>query len=614
MPGFLYPAFLLGAAAVAVPILLHLLRNQQAPELRFSAVRLLRGVRVEQAQRRRIRDWLLLAFRISALLLLTLAFARPYFAGQRAAGGQDTIVLLDRSASMAVPAVWTKATEAVRRTIDAASPRDAVGLIAFDDKPELIAQPTLDRGALKGAVERVSPGIGSTRYAAALARAVSLLEERNAGRGRIVLVSDLQGTSGDARATLPESVTLDVVDASAEFENVALVGTRRADEGIVATIRNDGAGPRTTRLRLEGAGNAAAEARIEVPPGQTVETLIRTALRDGEIRVALTASDGNALVPDDARFLAVDTAPSTRVLVIASPEEAFYVDAALRAGDGRPAFDVTTVAPSGAAAAVAGKATPDVIFVLGPRGLDRGAREALLRFARRGGGIFVASSDPGFGGLLGGLEISEPRGDDALLTLAAFDTRHPLFRSGASIGEGLAAARFTRAWRVRAQGWRMIARFDDGAGALYERDEERGRVVFFASDLNRGWNDLPVQTAFVPFVQETARYLAPAAERREYTPATLPSGMTASLGFVELPSGRRAAVNFDPRESDPARLDAPAFQAAILRRPDREVDEATARRQAQAVEGGQSLWRYGLMLMFATLVAEGVIASRVRRA
>ena len=38
---FLYPAFLLGAVAVAIPIVLHLLRRDIAPEVPFTAVRLL---------------------------------------------------------------------------------------------------------------------------------------------------------------------------------------------------------------------------------------------------------------------------------------------------------------------------------------------------------------------------------------------------------------------------------------------------------------------------------------------------------------------------------------------------------------------------------------------
>ena len=78
---FLYPAFLVGALAMAVPIVLHLLRRDVAPDVPFSAVRLLQKSPVEQSRRRQLKDLLLLAARVAALLLLALAFARPYRAG-----------------------------------------------------------------------------------------------------------------------------------------------------------------------------------------------------------------------------------------------------------------------------------------------------------------------------------------------------------------------------------------------------------------------------------------------------------------------------------------------------------------------------------------------------
>src|ERR687893_19025 len=96
---FLYPAFLLGALAVAVPVVLHLLRRDVAPELPFTAVRLLKKSPVERSRRRRLRDLILLAARVAALLLLAAAFARPYFAA--AAGAAPLrIVAVDRSFSM----------------------------------------------------------------------------------------------------------------------------------------------------------------------------------------------------------------------------------------------------------------------------------------------------------------------------------------------------------------------------------------------------------------------------------------------------------------------------------------------------------------------------------
>ncbi len=615
MLSFLYPAFLAGAVAVAIPLVLHLLRNEEAPELRFGAVRLLRAVKVEHTQRRRIRDWLLLALRAAALLLLALAFARPYFPGHAATANSAAVIVLDRSGSMAPAAVWSRARAAAFAAIDRAAPGEALAVVTFDDRPDVIVGPTLDRGALRAAVDRVRPGSGATRYPPALSRAVSLLEEVNESRGRIVLVSDLQGTISDARSTLPQSVQLEIANVAVEFNNVALLAARRIAEGVALTLRNDGSASRQVRVIVEESGRRLAEKPVDLGAAQSVEMSLALRGAHGLLRVALADPDSAGLSVDDARYVN-DDGERLRVLVVAGPQDDFYVDAALGANDDRPEFDVAGTRPQEVAVALAKEPSPDVVFIVGVRGFDGGGREALVRFVQNGGGVMVATSDaanePAFAPVVEGMEISAPHGDDAVLTLAALDGRHPLFRALAPVSGTLSAARFTRTWRVRAPAWQTLARFDDGEGAVFERMLGRGRILVFASDLNRGWNDLPLQTAFVPLVQETARYLSAGRESREYTPATLPSGVPAALGVVRLPSGRSVVVNVDPRESDPARMSAGQFASAVTHRGGRQPDPQTARRRAQAAEQGQGIWRYGLMLMFGTLVAEGLIASRRR--
>src|SRR4029453_12818109 len=109
---FLYPAFLLGAIAIALPIILPLLRRDVAPEVPFTAVHLLRKSPIERSQRRRLRDLLLLAARIGSRILLRGASARPSRADATAGSGA-VIVALDRSYSMTAPGRFPHAQELV---------------------------------------------------------------------------------------------------------------------------------------------------------------------------------------------------------------------------------------------------------------------------------------------------------------------------------------------------------------------------------------------------------------------------------------------------------------------------------------------------------------------
>ena len=158
---FLAPLYLVGVVLVALPILLHLFRRDVKPRVPFTAVRLLRGVRVDRSRNRRLRDKILLAARVAALLLLATAFARPYRAGST----RDTpltIVAVDRSFSMGAPGTFERALAIARSEIDRAA-RTRVAVIAFDDRAEVLAGPGLAEDARTALTKLSAAGAGGTR-------------------------------------------------------------------------------------------------------------------------------------------------------------------------------------------------------------------------------------------------------------------------------------------------------------------------------------------------------------------------------------------------------------------------------------------------------------------
>jgi hypothetical protein len=245
---FLYPMFLLGAVAAAVPILLHLLRRESAPEVRFSAVRFLRRDPTEQSRRQRLRELLLLALRVAAILLLAAAFARPYFSGSALATSTVTIVALDTSLSMGAPGRFERARALARSAVDQAPAGSPVGLVTFDDRPTLVLEPRVDRATLLKAIDGQRPGFGATQYGPALARA----QDAIAGSGRIVVVTDLQRSGWDeaARVVLSPAVEVRVADVGAgggpPAQRRRCVGRR--PERRVARSRSRGA-PSSRRAR-----------------------------------------------------------------------------------------------------------------------------------------------------------------------------------------------------------------------------------------------------------------------------------------------------------------------------------------------------------------------------
>src|SRR5688500_5636169 len=101
---FLTPLFFLGVAALAAPILVHLVRRTRARKVQFPALVFVRQVPQRTIRRRTLQNVLLLLLRCLAILLIVIAFTRPFFSGgssakQSTAAGA-TVILVDNSLSM----------------------------------------------------------------------------------------------------------------------------------------------------------------------------------------------------------------------------------------------------------------------------------------------------------------------------------------------------------------------------------------------------------------------------------------------------------------------------------------------------------------------------------
>src|SRR5439155_20189157 len=74
---FLAPFYLLLGGAIAVPLLIHLLRRRIGSRIEFPAARYLARAEREHSRTLRLRNLLLMLLRVMALAAITIAAARP---------------------------------------------------------------------------------------------------------------------------------------------------------------------------------------------------------------------------------------------------------------------------------------------------------------------------------------------------------------------------------------------------------------------------------------------------------------------------------------------------------------------------------------------------------
>ncbi|MGE0704162.1 MAG: BatA domain-containing protein [Vicinamibacterales bacterium] len=625
---FLSPLFLVGVAAAAVPILLHLLRRRPEGSVKFPAVRLLQHSPVEHTSRRRLRELLLLALRVAALVLLSVAFARPFLAATTAVGsGGVTVVALDTSLSLSTPERMARAQTLAREAVQAAPSGHMVGVVTFADAATVAAEPAADRALAVAAVDASSAGAGATRYRPALEAAEGLIAAHGDGSGRIVVVTDLQAggwTSGD-RLRVPEGVQVEVADVGALPDNLAVVAARiEGERDVVATLANFGAEPREARLSVEAGGRQIGPEAVTVGAGSTAS--VRFAEVEGD-RATVRVDDPNGLQADNERRLVMQGRNVPSVLVVTAAgdleREAFYLQQAL-----------TAAGTEGSAFAVEGAGASTLstwddtridqhaaVVLLSTRGLEQRGRQLLRGFVERGGGLLLAAGPEVDGQIAAeavaapvsmtmpeSADLPDPRG--AGRAIVPSDIRHPVFLALTAAGAALGPSTYQRVATIDSPDCQPIARFTTGEPALLDCSQGSGRTLIFGSDLDQRWNTLPRHAAFVPFVHEVLRYLAGArGDSNELTVGA--TEMARQPGFVTLPAGdgggRLIAINPDPEESEPARQSPEAFLESISTGP---AGSSSRLVEARQQEDRQRIWRYALLAMIAMLVAESALASR----
>jgi len=331
--GFVAPLVLVGLGALAIPVLIHLIQRERKRVVEFPSLMFLRKIPYESVQRRRIRDWLLLALRLAAIALIVTAFARPFLRGSSLAaapgGARDIVVLLDRSYSMGYADSWSRAQRAAAQAIDSATPADRISVVLFADTAEIVLRSTPDRSRAVAQINAATPGPGSTRYGPALKLAGSLLAESLLPRKEVILVSDFQrgGWLPDDTLRLPggTTITTAIVEgaqgASLALTPVALLRSREAGQPERVTV-------------TAGVLNRTATAAADVPINLEIDGRV---VQDLKITIGPSASASISFAP------VTITSPNTRAIVRLGTAGGTAVDALAR--DNVFNFVLTPAAP-----------------------------------------------------------------------------------------------------------------------------------------------------------------------------------------------------------------------------------------------------------------------------
>jgi len=659
--GVLAPWFLAGAAAIALPVYLHLLRRHRADPRPFSSLMFFERRTQSSIKHRRLRYLLLLSLRVALLLLLSLAFADPFIKHPAANSTGDRLLLLviDNSFSMRAGSRLADARREADSVLASRGPQERAEIMVLGSGIQALTQPTADASALRAAVESIEPGDSRSNFGE-LARAIRLLGEGSERPMEVHLFSDLQKSDMPANfkdMLLPPKVTLvlhdvskgtqanwtvESVDAPAQISDPKKVRVR----AVVAGCHTP---PASRAVSLVVDGKVIATRNVQVPAsGRATVEFATLGVPYGLSRCEVRIDSADSLPTDDVALFGVRRSDPERVLFVHEPGDLrspLYFGAALESST-EGAFKLEAITPDKLTGVqpfpYAFVVLSDVVSLPSP------FEQHLSDYARRGGGVLIAAGTsmahaarvPVFEATV--LEAHDYSRDGAnFLGIGDADRAHPSIRNA----DGWSGVKFYFAVRVNDADSQVVARLADQTPLLLEKREGAGHIIVFASGLDNLTNDFPVRPAFLPFIEGTARYLSglegrggarvvdsEVELRRSGQTAigvevigpegkeTLSLDQSASAetfplqraGFYEFrrSDGRQEliGVNPDRRESDLEVI--PDGVLALWRGGTGPREPASMGEPAQVRSQPRQLWWYVMLAALGATVAESLFASR----
>ncbi len=548
---FVNPLYFLGALAAAVPVLLHLIKRERARRIEFPTLMFLRRISKKTIRYQRLRHLLLLLLRVLAFVFLALAFTRPYRALPQAsaASGRVTeahIILLDNSLSMGYGDRWERAKKAALDIVRRLRDGDKAALLEFSDRTLIRAPLTEDVTAVTAEIEHgVELTDRPTRYSQALKVAEQLSLDAATGRRVLHLLSDFQKSGWAAEEQefrFSPGIQLECVDVgSSDYSNLTISNVRVSEvaedsEGglrLKSSVINFGTQERkNARVSLAMDGRVVMEQKADLGKGEIREMeFLLPGLTAGFHEVALDVDDAQ-LRRDNRYSMTMEARGRTQVQAVEDQYSSsggrpasFFLSRALNIA-ALSRYQLSTIPLSKAESA--GTFTAAILIWNNASGGSSGLQSRLQDFVRNGSGIIIATDgtrasdfNRSFGSWLP-VKIENPaagggarRGDDYLL-LTDLRQNHPIFRPFSSPHSGsFSSARFFRHARLALTAQAdVLARFDNGDPALVSVDQDKGRVLIFASSADDSANDLPLKAVYAPLWQQMLRHLDNVSEEK----------------------------------------------------------------------------------------------------
>jgi hypothetical protein len=597
---FLNPFVLIGLAAAAIPILLHLFNLRRLEKIEFSTLTFLKELQKTKIRRLKLRQFLLLFLRTLLIVLIVTAFSRPtlkssYFGSANSQARTTAIMIVENSYSMtsldADGQLLKQAKEAAIGVLQLMKDGDEVFVIRSSDAgpSASIASSTglRDFAAVRAEIQGVEPSYVHGTIEDALRFAAKLLTTSKNLNKEVYVFSDFKmgGLRNNSQRAEREDLFLDGVRffllpigkkirenlgvASLKIENalfglgiplnvkvkVSNWGAQDARNSVISIFRN---GTRVAQKALDVQAQNSSESEFRVTPTSTGYLDGMVELQDDDLDF------------DNRRSFAVYIPDQVKILLAGNSSDLRYIRLALSAKpiQGESVVKLSSV-PVDLLSTNEIKAA-DVIIFANAGQLSSPQRMQIRSFVESGGGVvyFPGSQTdsssfqstwtntldvPPISSIVKiGKQSGQP---SSILEFDKIDFRHPIFEGmfaeeqlirktpGSPLGDAQRRIESPTIYtRVRYQPnvhSIPIITLSDGSPFVLEEKVKKGVVILFSVSAGTDWSDFPLKGIFVPLIHSSATYAA----QQQSIPPEFMTGENADLSFKNSPLNRVVVQN-----------------------------------------------------------------------
>jgi len=647
----LLPLFLGAGTLIGLPILLHLLRRKPTVQVVFPSLQFLGPAAVRETKRHRIRRWLTLLLRCLVILLICLAFSRPYWSSSSSGNNRAVIVAIDNSSSMQTTGRWAKLRDWATQQLAPLGDGDKAGLLLINPAPHWLVPMTDHLDSVRSTLAALQPGFETTRYEAALRLAGDTLAQTSAAKRSLIWMADEQQLgwqSVNFSTPLPANVEFvqpPAVDSPARQAAISKATWTTTAQGMALHVEMRQFAPAqdTRQLTISSGGHILAQQKVLLSVDQPTSLDVPLQGLDPAKPQGLTvALDPDDVPADDSFYVVHDPNAATKVYLTALP-----------AGDTfdflRHAIDSTkqfTAAPLQASD------LPDtdwpldgVVLVRGDAPFQQPLVARLNAFLQAGGTAWLfldgstAQTDWMKSHHIDAKPVT-PAGDEPE-HLSNWDTTHPALAplaQGSLLG--LLDVEFYHGVALDGLSATPLATWDDGSPALAEINTDGLRFLACGFGVGRDFTDWSAQASFVPFVHASLVWLMrqqkssddwrvgdavslPGDGTWQGLDGPAPTDVISVSGAVRPPvpglyrfTGKQTrlyAVNVKGDESDPAPWPNPSDFAQLTRPGDHPapvVAGVAPILTGEDAENHQRVWWWLLALAVVLILAELRLSNR----